>query len=293
MKFLDGSCIPWTLKAWWNKRSLRLLVTLLVIAGVVDIAYTWMFMDSLGATRELNPIVRHFYQERLITVWLIINIVASLFGGMILGSLSTVSDSRARKAAATGFGLLLGFRFATTSIALTNYYLLSWFGWSIVLAGFIIFLTARRYLIEGHLLSGEALRLALSDAYNTVQDFLSAAILSIRKGLVEHKFTALSAKVASSERAVPNRPLLPQEKRRLLKRCLVVFVVLGLLLALLTVLQEFVFRATPWWLRELGLVTEIQAQAFLIGFVSILVATAVLSYLLSSIFEIASRSHDD
>jgi hypothetical protein len=69
--------------------------------------------------------------------------------------------------------------------------------------------------------------------------------------------------------------------------------VLGLLLGLLTVLQDVVFKATPWWIRELGLVTQIQAQAFLVAFVAILAGMAILFYVFSSIFEIVSRHGDD
>ena len=291
MKF--SGRIPWILTAWWNKRSLRLLVALLVITGAIDIAYAWMSMDRLGATHELNPAVRHFYQEGLITVWLIINMVASLFGGMILGSLSTLSDFKARKDAATGFGILLGFRFATTSIALTNYYLLSRFGWSVILAGFVIFLMIRRYLLEGCIISGKALLLALGDCYSATRDLLNSVMLSIRRSLIEHKHQALRTKAESSNGTILNGTFSLQEKRSLLKYCLVIFIVFGMLLGLLTVLQGFVFTAVPWRLRELGIVTEIQAQVFLIGFVSILVATAIVFYLLSSVFEIVTRHRED
>lgn len=293
MKSLDRSCIPWVLKAWWSKRGLRLLVALLVVAGAVDIAYTSTFIENFGATGELNPAVRHFYQERLIIVWLTINILASLFGGMILGSLATLSKFQVRKAAATGFGLLLGLRFATTSIALTNYYLLSWLGWSVVFTGFVIFLIVRRYLTEGYLVRGEVLRLALGDWYSAMQDFLDSVLLCIRKGLVEHKLQVSETGLRKMERTTFTRRFSPQEKRRLFIVGLTVIVVLILLLGLLTILQNIVFSATPWWLRELGLVTEIQAQAFLVGFVAILVSMAVLFYTLSSLVEIISRSRGD
>jgi hypothetical protein len=87
-----------------------------------------MFMDAMGPSGELNPALRHFYREGLMHVWLVVNVLASLFGSVILGSLVTSSNFRTREAASTGLSFILGLRFTTTNLALAQYYLVPWLG---------------------------------------------------------------------------------------------------------------------------------------------------------------------
>jgi hypothetical protein len=61
-------------------------------------------------------------------VWLVVNVLASLFGSVILGSLVTSSNFRTREAASTGLSFILGLRFTTTNLALAQYYLVPWLG---------------------------------------------------------------------------------------------------------------------------------------------------------------------
>ena len=279
------SCAPWILRAWWKRRDLRLLVVLLVLAGVVDVAYSWMFMEAMGPTGELNPAVRYFYREGLVPVWLVVNMFASLFGSIILGSLVTSSNFRMREAASTGLSFLLGLRFTTTNLALANYYLVPWLGWSVVFAGFTIFVTIRKYLIKGYIIRMQALRWVAAEWFYVLNDLVTSVALSFAN------LAKPSLDNTEVERTI-FRSLSSQDKKRLFCSALTLIVVMGLLLGLLSVLQDIVFKATPWWIRELGLVTEIQARVFLVAFVAIFAGMTVLFYVLSSVFEIVSRPGD-
>ncbi|MGA2783644.1 MAG: hypothetical protein ABSF09_02980 [Candidatus Bathyarchaeia archaeon] len=280
--------MPWILRAWWKRRDLRLLVVLLILAGVVDVAYSWMFMMAMGPTGELNPAIRYFYREGLVPVWLVVNVFASLFGSVILGSLVTSSNFRMREAASTGLSFLLGLRFTTTNLALANYYLVPWLGWSVVFAGCTIFVAIRKYLIKGYIIRMQALRWVAADWFYALNDLVTSVALSfanLGKPSLHNSGTEVERTVSKS--------LSPQDKKRLFCNVLTLIVVTSLLLGLLSVLQDVVFKATPWWIRELGIVTEIQARAFLVAFVAIFAGMTVLFYVLSSVFEIVSRPGDD
>jgi len=265
-----------------------LLLALLILAGVVDVAYSWMFMDAMGPTGELNPFVRHFYREGLVHVWLVVNVLASILGGVILGSLVTSSNFRTREAASTGLSFLLGLRFTTTNLALARYYLVPRLGWAVLFAGCTIFLTIRKYLIKGYIIRMQTLRWIMADWVYAMNDLVTTVTLSLAK-VAKPTLHNSSAEV---ERTV-FKPLSTKDKKRLFYSALALAVVLSLLLGLLTVLQNIVFKATPWWIREVGLVTEIQAQAFLVAFVAILAGMTVLFYVFSSVFEIVRRPGDD
>ncbi len=285
MSFNSERLVLWVLSAWWQKPGVRLLVALLVVTGAVDLGYSWIFMENIGASGELNPAIRHFYQQGLIVVWLPINIIASLIGGIVLGSLSTSLDTKAKKMVANAFGILLAVRFATTSIALTNYYLVSWLGWGVLFAGFAIFLTVRRYLISGYTVRLETVAVALADLFKSIQDSGNLVATFLRRRLIGGGPEVPNHKPRFQTR----RNLTVDEKRRLITGALTIIAIFVLLAGLLTSLQSVVFQTTPWWLRELGIVTQIQGQAFLVGFVAILVSIAVVVYTLSSIMEILLR----
>jgi hypothetical protein len=265
-----------------------MLVALLVLAGVVDVAYSWTFMNAMGSTGELNPVVRHFYREGLVNVWLVVNVLASIFGGVTLGSLVTSSNFRTRETASTGLSFLLALRFTTTNLALAKYYLMPWLGWTVLFAGCTIFATIRKYLIKGYIIRMQTLRWIATDWFYALNDLVTSVTLSfanLAKPTLHNSGTEVERTVFKS--------LSTQDKKRLFCSALTLTVVLGLLLGLLTVLQDVVFKATPWWIRELGLVTQIQAQAFLVAFVATLAGMAILFYVFSSIFEIVSRHGDD
>jgi hypothetical protein len=281
----DESYVPWILRAWWSRRGLRWLVAVLVFAGIVDVTYSWMLMRALGSAGELNPAVRHFYQEGLVVVWLVLNILASLVGSVILGSLVTSSNFHTRKTASTGLSFLLSLRFATSSIALASFYLSPWFRGALVVAACFIFLTVRKYLADGYIISRQVLYITAVEWYVTMHNSLTS-IMSYVRSLT--KLNPHTSRMTAKIEPTASRSLSTQEKKRLLGNVLTLIVVVSLLLGLLSVLQDAVFKATPWWIRELGLVTKIQARAFLVAFVAILAGMAVLFYVLSSIFEIVS-----
>src|SRR5208337_1262515 len=148
-----------------------------------------------------------------------------------------------------------------------------------------IFVTIRKYLIKGYIIPMQALRWVAADWFYVLNDLVTSVALSFAN------LAKPSLDNTEVERTI-FRSLSSQDKKRLFCSALTLIVVMGLLLGLLSVLQDVVFKATPWWIRELGLVTEIQARAFLVAFVAIFAGMTVLFYVLSSVFEIVSRPGD-
>lgn len=107
--------------------------------------------------------------------------------------------------------------------------------------------------------------------------------------LVLHLKDDSSLRIATHpSRGTPRRVVF----RRILTPALIIAFTLFVLVGVLEFLRGSVFRSVPWWLRELGIVEQMQGQAFLVVFISILLTLAVLTYCVLSIAEALSGPQD-
>ncbi len=275
------------LSAWRTARGTRHLVYLISLVGVIDVSVTWMLVEEAGVAGELNPIILHLHQAGLFPVWSVIAVTGSLIGGMALASISVISTGVIRRLAALAFGSLLGLRLAAVTVSVGGLLSLPLLRLAGVLMAVPAFLLVERYLMKG---LGVNVDLVLWTVKDHMTTFMGALIgLSQAALLAIHPRTGI---LSGSESPVPGRRLGRPDVTKILISVTVIAVTLLALLGLLDLLQGHVFRSVPWWLRELGIVEQLQGQAFLVVFIAILVTIAVVIYCLLSVSEALGKSED-
>jgi hypothetical protein len=214
-------------------------------------------------------------------------VVMSLLGGSILVSICFLFTGSTRDIAATAFGLLLGIRIGTLTVSVSNCYKIPFLGSGGMLLGVATFLLVRGYLSSGRGVSPDAIFRNIKDFANMFMDF--GARLTNVVLLVLHLKDDSSLRIATHpSRGTPRRVVF----RRILTPALIIAFTLFVLVGVLEFLRGSVFRSVPWWLRELGIVEQMQGQAFLVVFISILLTLAVLTYCVLSIAEALSGPQD-
>ncbi len=283
----DITCLSEMLRAWRTARGTRLLVYLISLVGMIDVGVTWLLFETTGAVGESNPIILYLHQAGLFPFWSVIAVIGSMIGGMALASISVISVGVIRRLAALAFGSLLGLRLAAVIISIGGLLSLPPLRLAGILFGMTAFLMIERYLMKGICMNADAVLWIVKDHVLTFVDTMIG--LSQTVLLAIHPRTGM---LFRSEPSIPSRRLRRPDVTKILISVTVIAVTLLVLLGLLDLLQGHVFRSVPWWLRELGIVEQLQGQAFLAVFIAILVAIALVIYCLLSVAEALGRSED-
>jgi len=192
-----------------------------------------------------------------------------------------------RNVAATAFGLLLGIRVAATTVSIGNCYKIPFLASAGMLAGVGVFLLARRYLTDRVTVTADVILWNIKDFAFTLMDMgirLSQIVLPTSQPRINSSSSLATDVLQKRSRRSAWRKILTP-----------IFLIAATLVALVGVLEFLrghVFQSVPWWLRELGIVEQMQGQAFLIVFISILLTLAVLTYCVLSIAEALSGPQD-
>jgi len=256
---------------------------MMATTGVIDAVLTWMSLEHFGTIGELNPAILQFHRMGLLPLWSFITIVSSLLGGSILVSACLMFEGGTRNIAATAFGLLLGIRVAAIAVSIGNCYKIPFLASGGMLTGVGVFVLTTRYLTDGVAVTVEAILLNIKDFASTLMDIetrLSQTVLPTPQ-------PRMSSSSGFATDALQKRARRPA-RRKILTPVFLIAVALIALVGVLEFLRGHVFQSVPWWLRELGIVEQMQGQAFLVVFISILLTLAVLTYCVLSIAEVLS-----
>jgi hypothetical protein len=260
---------------------------MMATTGVVDAVLTWISLERFGTVGELNPTILQFHRMGLLPLWSFITIVSSLLGGSILVSVCLMFKGGTRDVAATSFGLILGVRLAATTVSIGNCYKIPFFGSAGILTGVGVFLLARRYLTDRVTVTADVILWNIKDLAFTLMD-MGARLSQILLPTTQPKMNSSSSFATNVVQKKSRR----SAWRRILTPVFLIAVTLVALVGVLELLRGTVFQSVPWWLRELGIVEQMQGQAFLVVFISILLTLAVLTYCVLSIVEALSGPQD-
>ena len=283
----EALCTTLLLRAWKRSRGSSLFVYLMTVTGVMDAVLTWISLEYFGTVGELNPAILQFHRMGLLPLWSFITVVSSLLGGSILVSVCLMFKGGTRNVAATAFGLLLGIRVAATTVSIGNCYKIPFLASAGMLAGVGVFLLARRYLTDRVTVTADVILWSIKDFAFTLMD-MGTRLSQIVLPTPQPKINSSSSFATD----VVQKRLKRSAWRKILTPIFLIAVTLVALVGVLEFLRGHVFQSVPWWLRELGIVEQMQGQAFLVVFVSILLTLAVLTYCILSIAEALSGPHD-
>jgi len=275
------------LRAWKRTRGTRVLVHLISLIAAMDVGITWISLEMFGVAGELNPLILHLYRAGLLPIWSVIAVAGSLVGGAMLVSISLISTGVTQKIAAVAFGSLLSIRLAAFAMSVGGFFGVPLLGLVGLLMGGMTFLIAKRHLTDGLDLNVDMLLWTIKDCAITLLDTLAwlprTALLSLQPGIDVPTV---------SNSSVQDRAMRRPDLKKIVTSVAIVAVTLAVLLSLLDFLQGQIFRSVPWWLRELGIVEQLQGQAFLVIFIAILFTLAILTYCILSIAEALGGSRD-
>ena len=275
------------LRAWKRTRGTRVLVHLISLIAAMDVGITWISLEMFGVAGELNPLILHLYRAGLLPIWSVIAVAGSLVGGAMLVSISLISTGVTQKIVAVAFGSLLSIRLAAFAMSVGGFFGVPLLGLVGLLMGGMTFLIAKRHLTKGLDLHIDMLLWTIKDCAITLLDTLAwlprTALLSLQP--------RIDVPTASNS-SVQDRAMRRPDLKKLVTSVTIVAVTLAVLLSLLDFLQGQIFRSVPWWLRELGIVEQLQGQAFLVIFIAILFTLAILTYCILSIAEALGGSRD-
>jgi len=280
-------CATLLLGAWKRSRGSRLLVYMMTMTGVIDAVLTWISLEYFGTVGELNPAILQSHRMGLLPLWSFITIVSSLLGGSILVSVCLMFKGGTRNVAATAFGLLLGIRVAATTVSIGNCYKIPFLASAGMLTGVGVFLLARRYLTDRATVTADGILWGIKDFAFTLMD-MGTRLSQIVLPTTQPKMNSSSSFATDVLRRRSRKPAW----RKTLTPVFLIAVTLVALVGVLEYLRGHVFQSVPWWLRELGIVQQMQGQAFLVVFISILLTLAVLTYCILSIAEALSGPQD-
>jgi len=258
---------------------------MMATTGVIDAVLTWMSLEHFGTVGELNPAILQFHRMGLLPLWSLITIVSSLLGGSILVSACLMFEGSTRNVAATAFGLLLGIRVATIAVSMGNCFKIPFLASAGMLTGVGIFLFSTKYLTDGVSVTIDGILWNIKDFAFTLMD------MGTRLSQVVLPQPRMSSSSNFATDVLQKRTRRPA-RRKILTPVFLIAVALIALVGVLEFLRGHVFQSVPWWLRELGIVEQMQGQAFLVVFISILLTLAVLTYCVLSIAEALSGSQD-
>ncbi len=274
------------LRAWRGNRGSRLLVYALSTMGVVDAVITWISIERFGAKGELNPVIPYVYAIGLFPFWSVISVFSSFLGGILLVSISIVFDGKVRNFAANCLALVFAIRIFAMSISIGNCFNATFVVWSGMLTGALTAILVRRCLLCRSAIDPDAVIWVVKDCSYAVAEFGNRLLQSVLpEAYLNHDVYSTSVDTTDHELRRP-------DWKRVFTQIAIIVLTVITLAGLLEFLQGHVFRSVPWWLRELGIVDQIQGQAFLVVFISILLSLAILTYCLLSMAEALGGSQN-
>lgn len=235
---------------WKSERPTRVMVYVLVGTSLVDVAFTFLLMNRLGAMGEVNLVIRRLFELNMAPLWACIAVPLSFVCGAILGSGCILLTSRARMVSAILFSTAIAVRIAMNFYEAVLYYDLEQLNVLLLPNSLIAF------IMSWKLLGGTRSR----------QDARLLQILTTKSSRYRSRKWTIVMVVAA-----------------------LILVPLATLTFLQILMNISGVENLPRWLRTLGLVTELQGKLFLVGLVAIVVMIMGMVYAVTTLFEILGK----
>jgi len=279
--------LPSFLKLWWTNTRIRLLVVLMTFLGIIDGFFTSIWIERHGIAGEVNPLAKWLFGSELAIVWLVTNVFASFFCGVILASSCLILEEGKRRFVALLSSLLVAVRTLVDGFYAIYYFNLGFLGPIVLALGAVVFIASRNILTYGYLGSPFGLFVAPSKYLRDLRLILATArivLVQLVQGRVDMQTLRSTEYVSNSSLAKRLR------NTRLILWVATIVIAPTLTLSLIQLLTLVSgTQSLPRWLRSLGIVTAIQGQLFLVSFILIIIMLIVLFYAFSSIFEILAE----
>jgi len=253
---------------------------------MVDAIYTWLNITEHGLFSELNPLMRWMFEADLTVLWFLVGASVSFVCLVLLGSLYVSAKDRGRSHIATAFSAILTVRNMAAAYNVTYYYSLLKYPQALLLTAIPFFLLIRYLLLHEDSLTWVNFRRLLW----VLRDNVEMTLLFLDWDSVGNFFKRIAGRSPQIGIGPVSFPRARGKKKVRLPILVLLLVLIPFLLLFLLqfMLDYFLTQSIPSWYRELGIVSEIQGAIFLVGFFSIIVALAVVLYLIMSIWESVS-----
>ena len=272
---------------WWGERWVRSLVLLFTPVGIVDASFTILLFNDLGYG-EFNPLVRAILQTQWWPVWFFIDAVSFFFFIMMAGSYylytrHSLVDNRTDLVSG-----LVGIRVGLAAHNVIRYFGLFPGVLGGILIGLITFIIMDSLLDRKSDVTWEGFKQWWTHRTDRFHDYrLTRKAKRSYRGEVSELDEQIEREIDAE---IPNEQDALMERSPWRKRVIYLFSAIALFLFMpyfLVFLSEItgvaafseIYGPLVFW-------NELSAPAFLLGFVSICIFTAVIMYLILRSFDV-------
>jgi hypothetical protein len=272
---------------WWEERWVRSLVLLLTPVGIIDATFTVLLFNDLGYG-EFNPIVRAVLQTEFWPIWFLIDALSFFFFIMMAGSYYLYTRKSLVKNRTGLVSGLVGLRVGLAAHNVIRYFGLFPGVLGGILIGLITFIIMDSLLDRTSDVTWEGFKQWWTHRTDRFHDY---RLTRKAKGLYRGEVSELDEQIEREiDAELPKEPDVDVERSPWRKRIVYLFAAIALFLFMpyfLVFLSELtgvaafseIYGPLVFW-------NELSAPAFLLGFVSICIFTAVIMYLILRSFDV-------